>query len=622
MSKKNKKDEKKNPLHRDYSLFSNVRFVMKRLCAVDKRVKLLIPLGIIAAPFMNYLWSFISKAVIDIITDGKGWQELLTVILPLAAVQIGASMLNTYFWSDTWYRFIFGRIHILSTLNRKSMSINFRHLENPDVMDAYEKASNACNNNDEGVEGMMRNSSNLLISIAVTVTGLVIMGTLSPVLILFLSVLSVLQFVSSNRTNAYAKRTVWDVLASWWRKNNYMNHVTTDFQAAKDIRMFCLKDWLLDKFRKLNSYRYKMQLKNERMWLLNGLISNVLWLLAQVGVYAFLIWQFAEKNLSLGNFTLYLSAATTFFQYVTTLLNGFSDLLKCSRQVSDFRSFMDFDGGDKDDSGKSLPETDKYTFRFDNVSFKYPGAEKYALEKLSLTLEAGKRLAVVGLNGAGKSTFIKLLLRLYEPTEGAIYLNGVNVKEYRLSEYYRLFSPVFQDVELFAFPLAENISMKTPEETDKTLAEECLVKAGLGEKLKELPSGVSTEVLKVIYDDGTDFSGGEKQKIALARALYKNAPVVVLDEPTAALDALAEYKLYQDFDRLIGDKTAVYISHRLSSTRFCDSVAMFRDGRMVEYGTHEELLQKGGEYAEMFRIQAQYYDDDPEKEERTVAAGV
>ena len=331
---------------------------------------------------------------------------------------------------------------------------------------------------------------------------------------------------------------------------------------------------------------------------------------------------FAEKSLSLGNFTLYLSAATTFFQYVTTLLNGFSDLLKCSRQVSDFRSFMDFDGGDKDDSGKSLPETDKYTFRFDNVSFKYPSAEKYALEKLSLTLEAGKRLAVVGLNGAGKSTFIKLLLRLYEPTEGAIYLNGVNVKEYRLSEYYRLFSPVFQNVELFAFPLAENISMKTPEETDKALAEECLVRAGLGEKLKELPSGVSTEVLKVIYDDGTDFSGGEKQKIALARALYKNAPVVVLDEPTAALDALAEYKLYQDFDRLIGDKTAVYISHRLSSTRFCDSVAMFRDGRMVEYGTHEELLQKGGEYAEMFRIQAQYYVDDPETEERTVTAGV
>jgi len=213
----------------------------------------------------------------------------------------------------------------------------------------------------------------------------------------------------------------------------------------------------------------------------------------------------------------------------------------------------------------------------------------------------------VGLNGAGKSTFIKLLLRLYEPTQGEIYLNGVDVRTYNKHDYYRVFAPVFQQVQLFAFPLSENVSMQAPEETDEGQAAECLKAAGLTDKLKELPDGIHTQVLKIIYDDGVDFSGGEKQKLALARALYKNAPVVILDEPTAALDALAESRLYEEFDRLIGGKTAVYISHRLSSTQFCNHVAMFAGGRLAEYGTHESLLRQGGEYAKMFRIQAQYY---------------
>jgi len=285
--------------------------------------------------------------------------------------------------------------------------------------------------------------------------------------------------------------------------------------------------------------------------------------------------------------------------------------------VDDFRSFMDFDK--KEENSRTvtskvqpLPKFDFYEFTFENVSFSYPKAEKPALKNLSLTVKAGERLAVVGLNGAGKSTFIKLLLRLYEPSEGRILLNGTDIREYDKEEYYRIFGPVFQDVNLFAFPLAENVSMKSPADTDKQRAKKCLEDAGLSEKLTELSQGVDTEILKVIHDDGVDLSGGEKQKLALARALYKDAPVVVLDEPTAALDALAEAKLYQDFDKLIGNKTAVYISHRLSSTQFCAHVAMFKDGEMIEYGTHESLLAQDGAYAEMFRIQARYYLEHPD----------
>ena len=229
---------------------------------------------------------------------------------------------------------------------------------------------------------------------------------------------------------------------------------------------------------------------------------------------------------------------------------------------------------------------------------------------ISFRVKKGETVGIIGGTGAGKSSLVHLIPRFYDVTEGEILLNGTDIRRFRRDEYYSLFAPVFQNVEIFAFPMSENVSMKRPEETDTVLAEECLKKAGMGEKLESLTDGVNTELLKVIHDDGVDLSGGEKQKLALARALYKDSPVIVLDEPTAALDALAEYRLYKSFDEIIGNKTAVYISHRLSSTRFCDAIAMFKAGEMVEYGTHEQLLSDGGAYAEMFEVQAQYYKDE------------
>lgn len=524
-------------------------------------------------------------------------------------IQLTSTMLNTFYHGEVWWRFIQTRFGLMGEKNAKVMSIDFQHLENSDVMDCYQKANNACNSNDAGVEGLMRSLVNFAQTLAVTVVGLLILSTLNVWIVLIMLALGVVNFIISDRTNAACKKKVWDPLAPWWRRDNYMRQQITDFAPAKDIRLFGLREWIVGKYRELKMERLAAQKTNAKMWFLASAASSVLWAAALCAVYGWLIWSVVYNGLSIGNFSLYLASAGTLFQYINQLLTGVSTLLEKSRQVDDFRSFLDFDGGDKDDSGKPVPELDSYEFEFRNVSFKYPKAENYALKNLSLKLNAGERLAVVGLNGAGKSTFIKLLLRLYEPTEGEILLNGVNIREYDKRSYYRVFAPVFQDVELFAFPLAENVSMKSPESTDKKLAEECLNAAGFGEKLAELPKGVDTEILKVIHDDGVDLSGGEKQKLALARALYKNAPVVVLDEPTAALDAIAESRLYNDFDKLIGGRTAVYISHRLSSTQFCKNVAMFKDGELCEYGTHESLMERNGAYAEMFRLQAQYYVD-------------
>lgn len=611
--------EEKNPYHREYGLASNIRYTLGKMLKYEPYFYWMIPCSVIGAPVMRYLWTFLSKFVLDLITSQETERRLLWMMALFVMIQIAATMLNTYFRSETWWRYISVRFEMMIEKNTKVMTMDFQNLEDSDVMDCFQKASNSCGSNMEGIEGMMHTIVSFIANAAIVAVGIAILSSMNFIVVLMMTVLAVINFFLQNHTNKKAKREVWDPLATWWRKHYYIQETTTDFKTAKEVRMFGLRDWLLQKYREINQVRYEAQKKSEKIWFAVTISYNCLWAAAQVILYGWLIRSVIHQQITIGNFSLYLASAATLFECLKSLLLGISDLLARSREVDDFRSFLDLKNGEEDTQGEPVPELDRYEFTFRNVSFRYPKAETDALKDLNLTLKSGERLAVVGLNGAGKTTMIKLLLRLYEPTQGEILLNGVNIKKYNRQSYYRIFSPVFQEVQLFAFPMSENVSMKSPGDTQKKQSEEALIKAGLGKKLQELPQGVDTELMKIIYDDGIDLSGGEKQKLGLARALYKDAPVVVLDEPTAALDALAESQLYQDFDQLIGGKTAVYISHRLSSTQFCSNVAMFENGTMVEYGTHKSLMEQNGAYANMFRIQAQYYVDNPESE---VAASV
>lgn len=473
----------------------------------------------------------------------------------------------------------------------------------------HEKAANATGGNDIGIEGMMHSIHDIGVDLVVLIVTLTTIIVLDWRLIAALAVIAVLQFLFFRHTVKKDRKEVWNTMGGTWRQINYMEQTTRSFDYAKDIRLFGMKNWLLDKQKEIVYGKQKKMLHSRNLWMVNSLVAHMLQIVMMAMIYYVFIAAFLQESITIGDFTLYTGLAVSFSGALNGILNAIGTLKERSMQTDDFRSFVDIPEDDETEC-VDIPKTDKYTFEFKNVSFQYKGQEGYALKNLNLTLEAGKRLAVVGLNGAGKTTFIKLLLRLYDVTEGEILMNGTNIKKFRRREYYELFSPVFQNVEIFAFPMSENVSMKRPEDTDKALCEKCLIQGGLKEKLNSLENGVDTQLLKVVYDDGVDLSGGEKQKLALARALYKNSPIIVLDEPTAALDALAEYNLYKSFDEIIGDKTAVYISHRLSSTRFCDNIAMFKAGEMVEQGTHEELLEKGGAYAEMFEIQAQYYKDE------------
>ncbi len=602
---KTKKEEEKNKFHKEYGPLKNLGYIAKEMYRYDKTTALVIVMSAICTPVAAYLWTFMSKFVIDVVTRKDTAEKLLFIICITFVIQAVFTMLQSWTWAQ-WWRYIGARFDLIIKKNVKFMTMPYEYLEDKDAMDCYQKAGNSCNGNNNGVEGMMHLMENSAGDFFVVLTGLCIMGTLSVYVMAALTVIAFVTFLIKNRTNKVCKAKIWDPLSTWWRKDYYLQNTFTDFNFAKDIRMYGLKDYLIKKYREISKERLEASRNNEIRWWICGLFGNILWALASLGLYAWLIWSVIHKNLTIGNFSLYLGSAATFFQFTGSLLDRVSDLLAKSREVDDFRSFMDI-GDVHEDEGEKLPAYDDYEFTFENVSFQYPGAEKYALKNLNITIKAGEKLAVVGLNGAGKSTFIKLLLRLYEPTEGRILLNGEDIAKYERKEYYKLFSPVFQDVWMFAFPLKANVSMKDMEDTDDRRAAQCLEDAGMKKAVEELKDGIDTEVLKVVYDDGVDFSGGEKQKIALARALYKNGPVVVLDEPTAALDALAEAKLYEDFNKLIGNRTAVYISHRLSSTRFCDHVAMFVDGEMAEYGTHDELLGAGGAYSEMFTVQAAYY---------------
>lgn len=613
--KRNKKDENTDEFHKEYSVISNCRYIFEKFVKYRKSLILFIITGSIAAASMTYLWSFIGKLVIDMIeqqasSPDKDIKPLLYLTLITSAAELLFMWLNTVSSMKMSVGFTYVRLMIIKERIAKTLGMEYEALETPEMLDRLQKAKRATAGDWQGVQGMMTYMQVMGVQIISVTIAVAIMTTFNPWIIFIIVVLSFAQFLFFDYIRKKDKKEMWDAMMPHWRKLEYMENVTTDFSYAKDIRLFGMQKYLAKKQIDVYDEELRHWIKSRQYWIYNTIFAHGISLLRQLIIIGWLVYSVVFNGLSIGNFTLYTASAAAFSNAINEILQALSALRERSAHTDDYRSFMDIPSADDKAQTIPIPPADKYTFEFKNVSFKYRGQEKYALKNVNLTLHAGEKLAVVGLNGAGKSTFIKLLLRLYDVTEGCILMNGTDIRKFDRKEYYELFAPAFQDVMVFAFPVAENVSMKEPFNTDKAEAEKMLRLAGLGDKLDKLEKGVDTELLKVLYDDGVDLSGGEKQKLALARALYKKSKIIVLDEPTAALDALAEFRLYQSFNELVGDRTAVYISHRLSSTRFCDRVAMFKDGEMVEIGTHDSLMEADGAYADMFRVQAQYYVED------------
>lgn len=324
-------------------------------------------------------------------------------------------------------------------------------------------------------------------------------------------------------------------------------------------------------------------------------------------IYIFVGLKAITGAITIGSIVQYAGSISQFMTGSREVLESINNIINNNKYL---KLYIDFLNIKSEKHFGKIPvekrDDDEYEIEFKNVSFKYPGTDKYVLKNVSIKLNIGERLAIVGMNGSGKTTFIKLLCRLYDPSEGEILLNGIDIKKYDYDEYMKLFSVVFQDFKLFSFSLGQNTAASV--NYDEKSVENVLCKVGLEKRLNAMPKGVHTPLYKDFEEEGVEISGGEAQKIALARALYRDAPIIILDEPTAALDPISEFEIYSKFNEIVGTKTAFYISHRLSSCRFCDEIAVFNEGKIIQKGNHDKLLKdKQGKYYELWYSQAKYY---------------
>lgn len=379
-------------------------------------------------------------------------------------------------------------------------------------------------------------------------------------------------------------------------------------ENAKDIRLYGIENWFPKRMKQVYDRRIRI---NANIWGRMKLmdISNAVFLVARdIVAYGLLIRQVLAGQLSVAEFTFFIGIISGFTAWLTEMVTNFSYLRKAAIQQGYLRAYMEMDDCLMQGSGEELaPLSCPPSIEFRDVTFTYPETDRPVLEHLNLTIRPGQKIALVGANGAGKTTLVKLLTGLYRPDSGEILLGGRNIESYSQEEYFDLIGTVFQEPFLMAFSIEENIACCDEQQADHQRVCRCLQRAGLWERIERLPKGVKTPYSKELYEDGESFSGGEAQRLMLARALYKDAPVMVLDEPTAALDPLAEAQMYAQYNDLTADKTSIFISHRLSSTQFCDRVLYLEGGKIVEDGTHQQLMALGGSYAKMFAYQAYYY---------------
>ena len=616
MDKRTKKEiqskhgAKKTPKPK-YNLWQNTGFMLR---TSRKYAKSVFPLCIVLALLSagkSVAELLIAPAILNKIELSASLGSVVFTIAAFALVLMLLSGLRSYVDTNA----LFGRIAVRSqgiylSISRKYAETSYPNLLNTDFLALGEKASAACAGNSESSEAIWTTLTDLMTSCIGFIVYLALLTNLNLWLAALVAATTAVSYFASKRINewGYLHRSEELELT---KKIEYANKTATSREFAKDIRMFGLRGWLEDLWGSTMRLYSAFCAKRERKYIWANIIDIVLTFLRNGIAYAFLIGITVKNGLPASQFLLYFAALSGFAQWVVEILDKLSVMHKQSLDISTIREFLDWNEPFDLNGGERIAfEPNKqYEIRLDDVSFRYPKADKDTLSHINLTVHPGEKLAIVGLNGAGKTTLVKLVCGFLDPTEGRILLNGEDIRKFNRNDYYALFSAVFQEFSVLDVTVKENVA-QCVDGIDETRVWQCIDKAGLTEKIQSLPKGIETHLGRRVFKDGVEFSGGQTQRLMLARALYKNAPILVLDEPTAALDPIAENDIYQKYNDMTHGRTSFFISHRLASTRFCDRIIFVDGGKIAEEGTHDELLKNGGGYAYLFEVQSKYYRSD------------
>lgn len=594
-----------------YNILQNIGYYFKYyrrsipvflwLCLVE------IVFGSISPLFGIYL----PKLAVDFVTKGVTWQRMWLTLGIFGGLCLCIRTAQTASETGKYYLYNTRRNELLAQLFLKTLRVPYRHVEEGETKDLYWKAMRIMNQGDwSGLHKMTYGVINIIRRVISFLLYSTVLSLLNPLVAVLLIALALVQYAISLRKIKYMER-FREEEADLDKKKSYVLYSAMGNQyAAKDIRIFGMKRWLnrekdilLDKSRRMEQRKSRA---DYFFWQAGSLLN----LGRDIFAYGYLLSQVLAGAVGPGEFVLYFGAITGFSGFVGSIMDSLAELRSGSLETNYYRAYMELPEEDRKTGTRHISELSRpLSIEFKNVSFSYDKtAEKKIFDHFNLKISAGEKLALVGVNGAGKTTLVKLLTGMYEPDEGSILIGGVDRNEFPREELYRLFSAVFQEPFILPVTVAENLTFEPDYDSDR--AWDALERAGLADKFREKGVKLDTFFDKDIDENGIELSGGEQQRFLLARALYKDAPILVLDEPTAALDPIAESEVYDNYARYSDNKTAIFISHRLASTRFSDRIVLLGEGGILEEGSHQELMERQGAYAEMFEVQSRYYAKD------------